>query len=90
MKKIIELLQSTDYKERFKGEYLLLKDKTEKLRKLLNNYELLNNYDNLEFEPSCKFDLLMQQFVVMKKYLTILEKRAKIENIILEEKGEIK
>ena len=84
MKKIIELLQSKDYKERFKGEYLLLKDKTEKLR------NVLNNYDNLEFKPTCKFDLLMQQFVVMKKYLTILEERAKIENINLEEKGETK
>ena len=76
---IIAMLQSDDYKERFKGEYYLIKMKLEKLRQLLLKYE----NGTLDFTPSCSLALLKNQASVMKQYITILERRAEIEKVKL-------
>lgn len=68
-----------DYKKRFINEYKELKERTDKLCHMLDRW-LMND---LDFVPSCSFELLESQFHVMKAYLSILEQRAKIEGIEL-------
>ncbi len=69
-----------DYKVRFIKEYKELKERADKLCRMLDRW--LNN--DLDFVPSCSFELLESQYHVMKAYLSILEQRAEIENIDLE------
>lgn len=68
------------YKLRMIVEYQELKKRTERLRIML--YSWLT--DDLDFEPTCPFELLESQFHVMKAYLSILKQRAEIENIDLD------
>ncbi len=75
----IELMQSGDYKERFKAEYWQTKIRSEKLRNMLVKYEV----GTLEFEPLCSLDFLKRQYAVMGDYLYILELRAEAERIEL-------
>ena len=75
----IEMMNSSDYKERFKAEYYQLE------KRVINLTIMLNNYweGSLQFKPNCSYDLLHEQLVYMKNYKRILEERAKIENIEL-------
>ena len=68
-----------DWKERFKKEYYELKERFQKLDKMIGKYEK----GQLEFEPRCPIDLLKRQRSVMWDYLSTLEQRAKIEEIKL-------
>ena len=75
------LMQSNDYKERFKAEYWQLKIRYERLCAVLNKaWE-----GCLTFELSCPLDLLGAQKVYMESYLHILEERAEIEGVALDE-----
>lgn len=76
----IEMMNSADYKERFKAEYLQLKIRMEGLSTMLKKYKA----GELNFTPSCSYDLLNGQFKAMDLYASYLEERAKIENIDLE------
>lgn len=71
----IELMQSEDYRERFKAEYWQTKIRAEKLRDLLLKYEK----GTLPFTPKCSMNLLLRQHVLMTEYMYLLEKRAEIE-----------
>lgn len=81
LKDTIEMMTSSDYKERFKAEYYQAKIRAEKLDSMLNKYEL----GYLDFTPSCPIEVLKQQYHSMIEYLMILTKRAAIEGIILED-----
>ena len=81
LKDTITLMTSDDYKERFKAEYYQLKIRDEKLTTMLNKY----NAGELNFTPSCSYEMLFEQLVYMEHYLGMLEKRAEIEGINLEE-----
>ena len=65
-----------DWKERFRKEYHELRERFQKLDMMISKYEK----GQLEFEP---IDLLKRQRSVMWDYLSILEQRAKIEEIKL-------
>lgn len=67
------------WKERFKKEYYELREKFQKLDMMISQFEK----GELEFEPKCPIDLLKCQRSVMWEYLSILEQRAKIEEIKL-------
>lgn len=67
------------WKERMINEYREVKDRYEKLHKMLVKYDA----GKLEFTPSCPIDLLREQASVMGRYLYILEERACIEDIEL-------
>lgn len=67
------------WKERMINEYREVKDRYEKLHKMLVKYDA----GKLEFTPSCPIDLLREQASVMGRYLYILEERAAIEGIEL-------
>ena len=75
-----EMMNSSDYKERFRGEYLQLKIRMEGLGVMLKKYKA----GELNFTPSCSYDLLNGQFKAMDLYASYLEERAEIEKINLE------
>lgn len=75
----VELMNSSDYKERFKAEYLQTKIRYEKLHKMIIKYEA----GTLDFEPTCSIQLLKSQASAMGNYLYALEVRAEIEKIDL-------
>ena len=75
----IELMQSKDFKERFKAEYYQTKIRYEKLHKMVVKYES----GTLNFTPFCSLELLKRQAATMGNYLYCLEMRAEIEGIEL-------
>ena len=75
----IEMMTSSDFKERFKAEYYQLKIRHEGLVKMLKGYR----EGTLNFKPNCSYELLHTQLVYMECYINILEERAKIENVEL-------
>lgn len=79
LKDTIEMMQSSDYKERFKAEYEQLRIRINGLEKMLVKYK----NGTLNFTPSCSYDLLNGQLKSMKLYRSYLEERAVIEKIQL-------
>lgn len=75
-----ELMNSLDYKERFKAEYLQLKIRIEGLTTMLEKYKA----GTLPFKPTCSYELLSKQLNTMRLYMMCLEERADIENIDLD------
>ena len=75
----VELMQSEDFKERFRAEYYQAKIRSEKLHDTLVKYEA----GTLTFSPKCSIELLKRQYDVMIEYVYLLEVRAKIEGIEL-------
>lgn len=73
----VELMLSDDYKERFKGEYYQVKERYERLRRMVIRYQA----GTLNFEPKCDLELLKSQLSAMRDYIYILEVRAQIEGI---------
>ncbi len=79
LKETVPIMESVDYKERFKAEYLQLKIRINGLRNMLKKYKA----GTLTFKPSCSYDLLNGQLKSMEMYATYLEERAEIEGIDL-------
>lgn len=74
------LMASEDYKDRFKAEYIQLKNRYEGLKRMTDNWD----NGTLNFTPTCPRATYNFQLRAMKEYLDILEVRAKIEGINLE------
>lgn len=66
-----------EYKDRLIIEYNELKNRYDKLHKMIIKYEA----GTLNFTPSCSKELLEDQAYYMGNYLRILEVRAQIEDI---------
>ena len=79
LKDTVELMNSEDFKERFKAEYYQLLIRLDGLTGML--YKWKNNM--LDFEPKCSKETLENQLVFMQGYLDMLRLRAKIEEIDL-------
>lgn len=79
LKDTIEMMNSPDYKERFKAEYHQLKIRYDKLDAMTVKYEA----GTLDFTPNCSLELLKQQKMHMGCYLRCLKIRAEIEGIEL-------
>lgn len=79
LKDTVELMNSIDYKDRFRGEYWQTKIRYDKLHKMVIKMEA----GTLEFEPSCTLECFKKQLSFMDNYLYILELRAEIEEIKL-------
>lgn len=69
----------TDYQVRMMNEYQELKERYNKLHKMLVQYDA----GTLNFKPECPIELLRKQASVMGDYLYILEVRAEIEKVDL-------
>ena len=79
LKDTVEMMNSPDYKERFKAEYLQTKIRYQKLHRMCIKYEA----GTLDFTPTCSLELLKEQKAAMGRYLGCLEVRAEIEGIEL-------
>ena len=77
----VKMMESPCYKERFRAEYFQTKIRAEKLFALIEKHKL----GALDFTPSCPLALLQLQYASMKSYLAVLETRADVEQISLEE-----
>ena len=75
-------MNSEDFKDRLLAEYNQTKIRYDKLRKMLVKYEA----GTLDFIPKCSLDLLKRQMSAMDTYLYILEIRAEVEGIELQDK----
>jgi hypothetical protein len=76
----VEMMNSADYKERFKAEYYQTAIRYEKLKTMVDKY----NNGTLEFKPTCPMSIYDIQLRAMRDYLTILEARAAIEGVELD------
>lgn len=79
LKDTVVMMNSEDYKERFRAEYFQTKIRYEKLHAMTIKYEA----GTLNFTPSCSLELLNEQKRHMGNYLHCLEVRAEIEKIDL-------
>lgn len=77
LERLIELMKSEDYKNRFRAEYYQLEDRIDKLANMLEKYKA----GTLNFTPSCSYELLSYQLQTMNAYKRVLEERAEIEGI---------
>lgn len=77
--KTCEGMVSPDYKERFKAEYIQLKNRFNGLKRMLDAWD----DGKLNFKPTCPRDLYGEQLTDMELYLRVLERRAKLEAIDL-------
>lgn len=80
LKDTVNLMNSSDYKERFVAEYRQVKIRYQKLHNMIVKHEA----GTLPFKPTCSIELLKQQKKAMGEYLYCLEVRAEIEKIDLE------
>ncbi len=81
LKDTIAMMNSADYKERFRAEYHQLEIRIDKLTAMLSAWDA----GELGFTPSCPYALLEAQLNAMKTYAYLLEERAEIEGIKLRE-----
>ena len=77
LERLIELMKSEDYKDRFRAEFYQLEDRIDKLSNMLEIYKA----GALDFTPSCSYELLNSQLKAMSEYLLYLTIRAEIEGI---------
>ena len=75
----ISLMNSIDYKDRFRAEFYQLQIRIEKLSLMLDKY--FNK--ELDYEPKCDYDLLHEQLIHMISYRNVMKERARIEKIQL-------
>lgn len=75
----VEMMNSTDYKERFKAEYYQLKIRVNGLKAMLDKWDK----GELNFTPTCPREIYNDQMEYMMNYMTLLENRAYIEKIEL-------
>ena len=74
----IQMMLSSDYRERFAAEYY---QTAIRLAKLQN---MLDNWDNLDFKPTCSRELYDRLVKAMTEYIDVLKERANIESICLD------
>lgn len=75
----IEMMNSEDYKERFKAEYYQVVIRYQKLKSMLDK---LDN-DQLKFTPTCPRSTYNMQITAMTDYIAVLEARAVMEGVEL-------
>lgn len=80
LKDTITLMQSDDYKDRFKAEYYQLKIRLDKLIAMLNKWDK----SELDFTPDTPRLIYKAQVDSMNNYLYSLITRAALENIELD------
>lgn len=76
-----EMMISDDYKERFRAEYYQVVIRYKKLQAMLDKWD----NGNLNFEPTCPRSTYNLQIKAMTDYIAVLEARAVMENVELED-----
>ena len=73
----VPLMNSEDYRDRFKAEYYQVYIRFVKLKAMLEKWDK----DELDFEPTCPRSTYDMQLKAMRDYISVLEARAVMENI---------
>lgn len=77
----VTMMNSEDYKERFRAEYAQLVIRYYGLRRMLEKWD----DGTLEFKPTCPRSTYNMQTKAMEDYIAILEARAVMEDVNLED-----
>ena len=77
LKDTSEMMNSSDYKERFKAEYYQTVIRYVKLKVMLEKWD----NGQLDFEPTCPRSIYDIQIRAMSDYIAALEARAAIEGV---------
>lgn len=77
----VEMMNSNDYKERFKAEYAQLVIRYKGLTNMLRKWDV----GTLEFKPTCPRSTYNMQTKAMEDYIAVLEARAVMEEVNLED-----
>lgn len=79
LKDTVEMMNSADYKKRFKAEYNQLAIRYKGLKSMLDKWD----NGTLWFKPTCPRSTYNMQIKAMVDYLSVLEARAVMENVEL-------
>lgn len=79
LKDTVELMTSSDYRERFIAEYKQLVIRYRALRNMLDKWDR----SELDFTPTCPRSTYNMQIKAMTDYIAVLEARAVMEGIVL-------
>lgn len=79
LRETIEMMNSEDYKERFKAEYYQVVIRYQKLKSMLDKWD----NGQLDFTPTCPRSTYNMQITAMTDYITVLEARAVMEGVEL-------
>jgi hypothetical protein len=79
LSKTVGMMNSTDYKERFKAEYYQTVFRWKKLKIMIDRWDKRE----LNFNPTCPRGIYDMQIRAMTDYIAVLEARAVIEGIEL-------
>ncbi len=80
LKQTVEMMNSADYKERFKAEYMQVVIRYKKLANMLEKWDK----GELPFAPTCPRSTYNMQVRAMTDYIAVLEARAVMEKVDLE------
>ena len=75
----VEMMNSEDYKERFKAEYQQVVIRYKKLKAMLDKWD----NGELNFTPTCPRSTYNMQIKAMTDYIAVLEARAVMEGVEL-------
>lgn len=81
LKDTVEMMNSADYKERFKAEYQQVVIRYQKLAAMLHKWD----NGELNFTPTCPRSTYNMQVRAMTDYIAVLEARAVMEGVDLGE-----
>ncbi len=81
LKETVEMMNSADYKERFKAEYQQVVIRYRKLASMLEKWD----NGELNFTPTCPRSTYNMQVRAMTDYIAVLEARAVMEGVELGE-----
>lgn len=73
----IEMMNSQDYKERFKAEYYQVVIRVNGLKNMIDKWDR----GELDFTPTCPREIYNDQIEYMVNYMTVLADRAVMEGI---------
>lgn len=76
----VEMMNSADYKERFKAEYHQNMIRHDKLTSMLEKWDK----GELNFKPTCPRSTYVLQIHAMEDYIAILQARAVMEGVDLD------
>lgn len=74
-----EMMNSADYKERFRAEYYQIYIRYQKLKAMLERWDK----GELSFNPTCPRSTYNMQISAMTDYIAVLEARAVMEGVEL-------
>ena len=75
----VEMMNSADYKERFRAEYFQLKIRVNGLKNMLDKWDK----GELNFTPTCPREIYNDQMEYMMNYMAVLANRAELEHVDL-------